>query len=127
MLIMDLEIDEQLSMITVEMRVFATGSRQDEIVRTIRWLMGQIEAGLGLEETDLYRSVDREDKVVLVQRWRTFEDLRRYVLSDEFVRLLEVLDLSEAPPQLHFDMVSKRRGLELVEALRCEESVNVSE
>lgn len=86
--------------------------------------MGQLEAWPGLEEADLYRTLDQEGKVVLMQRWRTREALVGYLCSEEFVRLLEVMDLSEKPPELRFETVSKREGLELVRALRTKELVN---
>lgn len=110
-------------MMTVEMVVTASGSRLEEILRTSRWLMSQLEGEPGLEQMDLYRSCDRENKVALVQRWRGHEDLVRYMRSEEFVRLLEILDLSEKPPELNFDTVSQRQGLEFVEEVRREESV----
>jgi len=111
-------------MIRAEMKVIASESRVDEILRTLKWLMGQLEAEPGLEEVDLYRSVVQETKLVLVQRWRSREDLVRYMRSEEFVRLLEILDISEEPPELRFETVSERRGLEFVEEVRNEESVN---
>ena len=114
-------------MIRAEMRVIAGEARRDKILHTFKWLAGQLEADPGLEETGLYRSLDREDEVVLVQQWKTREDLVRYVRSDEFVRLLEVLDLSETPPEIYFDTVSERQGLELVEALRTEKAAKQTE
>ncbi len=114
-------------MMKVEMVVTGSGSRLDEILRTSRWLMGQSEAEPGLKEMDLYRSVEKEEKVVLAQRWRSREDLVRYMRTEEFIRLLEILDLSEQPPELYFDSVQERQGLEFVEAIRNQESVNGKE
>ena len=110
-------------MIRAEMKVIASESRVEEILRTLKWLMGQLEAEPGLVEADLYRSLDG-DEVVLIQRWRTREDLFQYLRSDELLRLLEVMDLSTRSPQLHFETVSERQGLELVEAVRHDKSEN---
>lgn len=108
-------------MVTAEMRVFATGPCREEVLETLRWLMGQLEAEPGLDEMDLYQSVEREDKLVLVQTWRSREDMLLFMRSEKFIQLLEILDLSEEPPELHFDSVSERQGLEFVEAVRHEQ------
>lgn len=108
-------------MVTVEIKVFATGPRRQEVLETLIWLMGQLEAEPGLDEMDLYQSVEREDKLVLAQTWRSREDLLLFMRSEKFIQLLEILDLSEEPPELHFDSVSERQSLEFVEAVRQEQ------
>ena len=109
-------------MIRAEMKIYATGILRDEVLRTLRWFMRQMEAERGLQAVDLHQSLEREDQLVFVQSWRALEDLERFVRSEDLVRLLEILDLSEKPPEIYFDTVSKRRGLEFIEELRHEES-----
>ena len=110
-------------MVRAEMRVYVTGPRREEVLTTLRWFMRQMEAEPGLQAVDLQRSLERKDQLVFVQSWRTQESLEQFVRSDDFVRYLEILDLSERPPEIYFDSVSERRGLEFVQAVRREASM----
>lgn len=110
-------------MVRAEITVYVTGPRREEVLRTVRWFMRQMEAEPGLQAVDLQQSLERKDQLVFVQIWRTREDLEQFVRSDDFVRYLEILDLSEKPPEMYFDSVSERQGLEFVEAVRGEPSL----
>ncbi len=109
-------------MIRAEMKIFVTGNRRDEILRTLKWLMVRLEGEPGLEELEVYQGLEQKDMVMLTQQWSSPAHLESYLRSTEFLRLLEVMDLSQEPPELRFDTISKRQGLELVEELRFEES-----
>ena len=109
-------------MIRAEMKIFVTASRLDEVLRTLKWLLVQLEGEPGLEEFEVYQGLEQQDVVMLTQQWRSLGQLERYLRSAEFLRFLEVMDLSQEPPELRFDTVSKRRGLEFVEEIRHRES-----
>ena len=108
-------------MVRVEMKVYVTGPRREEVLRTVRWFIRQMEAEPGLQAVDLHQSLERQDQLVFAHSWRSREDLEQFVRSDDFVRYLEILDLSEEPPELHFESVVERQGLEFVEAVRQEQ------
>jgi hypothetical protein len=44
--------------------------------------------------------------------------MRRRVLSDQFTKLLEVLEASPRRPTVEFDFVAKRMGLDYIESVR---------
>lgn len=108
--------------IRAEMKILVAAGRREEILQTLRWLLVQMEGEPGLEEMEIYQGLERKNVVMLTQQWSSLAHLERYLRSAGFLRFLEVMDLSEEPPELRFDTVSKRRGLEFVEELRQEES-----
>ena len=109
-------------MIRAEVKIFVTASRRDEILQTLKWLMRRLEGEPGLEELNVYHGLEQQDEVMLAQQWSSLEPLEGYLRSAEFLRLLEVMDLSQESPELRIDTISQRRGLEFVEGLRQQES-----
>jgi quinol monooxygenase YgiN len=53
-----------------------------------------------------------------VEQWKTQEALDKHISSDDFRRILAVLDLSVGPPEVKFVTASHTTGMELIEELR---------
>jgi hypothetical protein len=75
----------------------------------------------------VHQDVDNKSALTLVEQWETQADLNRHIASDDFRRILAVLDLSIEPPEIRFDGVSHTAGIELIEAVRSEKTVNKTE
>jgi hypothetical protein len=54
----------------------------------------------------------------LFEKYDSQEDLNRHIASDDFRRVLAVLELSIEPPEIEFEEVCHIAGMELIEAAR---------
>jgi quinol monooxygenase YgiN len=54
------------------------------------------------------------------ERWASEEAIEHRVRSDDFTKVLEVLEAAAEPPNVEFDFVSRHQGLEYVEGIRRE-------
>ncbi len=63
--------------------------------------------------------IDPDSTVHYVEEWATEEDMRSRVRSDRFTSLLAVVE-SAREANVHFDFVTKTRGLEYVAEVRSE-------
>jgi len=61
---------------------------------------------------------DHESCVRYEEVWGTEEAIRLRVRSEEFTRLLELLESAPEAPTLQFDFVTETRGLDYVEEVR---------
>ena len=64
------------------------------------------------------RGWPQDDTFQIEARWNSQEDLMHHLKSDTYKKLLLLMELSPAPPQLEFFTVSDLRGLDLVQDAR---------
>jgi YD repeat-containing protein len=64
--------------------------------------------------------LDTEDprRLVLWQEWDSQDQLIRHLRSEDYRLVLAAIELSREAPQVHFDTVDARSGIEVVEAAR---------
>ena len=92
--------------------------RRAEIVGALRRLAGPIRAHDGCAGWRILQDLDDEDALVVVQEWTSTEAFVRHLRSEEYRLLLAIVERSLEPPQIHFDRVAERRGVDLVVAVR---------
>jgi quinol monooxygenase YgiN len=66
----------------------------------------------------VYQDVEVEPVIMLEQLWETGEDLNRHLRSDEFRKVLLVVEMSLEPPEIRFDEISGSTGVETIERAR---------
>jgi quinol monooxygenase YgiN len=63
----------------------------------------------------LYRGVDDVRAIVVEELWTDNEGMRRHLRSDEYRRVLLVVEMAEEPPEIRFDEISHTSGLDTIE------------
>jgi len=61
---------------------------------------------------------DNACALTLLQEWESQRDLDRYLASEACKVLLAVLEASQVAPEVRFDTVAARAGLEVIEIAR---------
>ena len=72
----------------------------------------------GCLQARVYLDADNAGALTLVQEWETQRDLDRYLASDACKVVLAVLEISQLAPEVRFDTVATRAGLEVIEIAR---------
>ena len=67
----------------------------------------------------LYRDTQDDRAFLLVQEWMSQRALDRYLRSDVYRSVLAVLETASEPPEISFDTLAQRAGVEVVEIARC--------
>jgi hypothetical protein len=62
--------------------------------------------------------VQRPGQLQFYEEWATSEDFAQHVQSDLFQRVLVGLELAVEPPEVEIEMISGRRGMDLIFELR---------
>ena len=89
----------------------------DEAGAVLRSLVGPVRAEAGCSATHLLRDTDEGCTLRWVEEWRSLEDFERHLRGAAFRRILAVIELAAAPPEVEIDDVNSRKGFELIEEL----------
>ena len=100
------------------LRLVVAGHRKAEVLQALRSLQGPTSVQAGCVDCRILEDVDDETLIFYVEEWGTREQLVRHIRSDHYTRLLAIIEMSSGPPDLRYDTISRRQGLELVEAVR---------
>jgi quinol monooxygenase YgiN len=87
-----------------------------ELLAALRFLMGSTRLEPGCQDCTAW--ADQDLTVHYAEGWATEADVRRHVRSPEFTSLLAVMECSSAPPDVQFEFVTRKRGLDFVAEVR---------
>jgi quinol monooxygenase YgiN len=89
-----------------------------KVIASLLPLLGSTRVQPGCGACSLLSDVESSDTLVLREEWDSPEHLERHLASEEYRLILAAIDLSRDEPQIHFDTVATRSGLDAIEAAR---------
>jgi quinol monooxygenase YgiN len=66
----------------------------------------------GCCSSSIWRNADESGAVLLMEEWKSPEELERHMRGPIFHRLLAVLELSRTPPEIRYVQGSRLRGVD---------------
>lgn len=88
--------------------------KRADVLKTLRALMGPTQFEHGCVSCRLYQDADNENVLTYVERWQRKEDMEQHMRSDQYRKLLAVIDESSEPPEIRFDTISDTKGIEAI-------------
>jgi quinol monooxygenase YgiN len=107
-------------MIVEQLTICAPKGQRRQIGSALLSLIGPTQVWPGCLKCRLLQNWQDPDELVLQANWETAEDLTRHLQSDNYKRLLLLMELSLVPPVLEFWTVQEVSGLELVQTARAQ-------
>jgi len=104
--------------VVATLRVIVPRSKRQEILQVLRAVLATTEVQSECERCRLYRDAQDDRAFLLVQEWTTQSALDRYLRSDLYRTILAVLETASEPPEIRFDTLAQRAGVEVVEIAR---------
>jgi len=105
-------------MITATFKLVLSPKRRAEALRTLRSVQGPCSAQPGCIDCHILRDTQDDEVLLYIEEWGSREQLKNHLRSERYRKLLEVVEWSKEPPDIRFDTVSRREGIELVAAAR---------
>ena len=102
-------------MILVTLKMIVHPKRRSDILEAMRGMLEPARVERGCLSYCLYEDVENRNVFVLLEEWATQEDLESHIRSDNQRRLLGLMDLLTEQPELQFNTVSQRAGMDLIE------------
>ena len=106
-------------MIIVTLRMTVRPDRRKDLAETIRGMLEPTRVERGCISYCLYEDIENKNTFTLVEEWKTLDDLEKHVRTDNYRRLLALMDLLSVPPQLEFNTVSQTAGMEFLSTVLC--------
>jgi quinol monooxygenase YgiN len=105
-------------MIIATLRIEVPPERRDEVLKTLWSFVGPTRVQTGCLSCQIYHESGNPNALTIVEEWETQEDLDRHICSDEYRKILAVMDLSSTPPGIKFSRVTEIKGMEVIETAR---------
>ena len=89
-----------------------------QIQRAFRSLPSFVRLQAGCLACNVYQDLENQDTIVMEEKWQTAKDLHRYIRSEHYRKVLELMELSIIEPEISFCEVTTIEGLELIKSIR---------
>lgn len=107
-------------MVGTVLRFFSAPHKREEVIQTLHSLVGHTRAMSGC--LGCWASIDLENTnaFVYAEQWASQADLNRHMQSQEFKKILGLMEMSEHEPLIRFATIPETHGMELIEQVRRE-------
>lgn len=101
-------------MIIVTMRMTVRPDKRHDFMESIRGMLSPTRVERGCISYCLYEDIENKNTFTLVEEWKTRNDLEKHVLTKNYRRLLELLELLSEPYELRFSTALQEADMELM-------------
>jgi quinol monooxygenase YgiN len=105
-------------MIQATLRMDFAPQKIDEALQILCSLIERTRAEAGCIDCSVYKGTERDSMVIFEEKWVSDEVLRRHLRSEDFQKVLLVVEMAVAPPEIRFDTITGSRGRETIEEAR---------
>ena len=102
-------------MIITTLRMIVPPERRNDLLETLRGMLEPARVERGCLSYRLYEDVEDRNIFFLLEEWKTQNDLERHISTDNFHRLMALMDLLSEQPELRFNTISHTEGMDLIE------------
>ena len=93
-------------------------AKQSEALEILGSVTARIQADTRCLGTGLYRCLDDAGTIMLEELWQSPEGILQHLRSDDYRRILLVLEMAEEPPDIRFDTIAQSSGIEVIRKAR---------
>jgi quinol monooxygenase YgiN len=105
-------------MILSTIRMTIPPKKRDEALKILKMTAEYCRIRSGCLSCHIYEDIQDAKIIMLKDLWRSEEDLKQHLRSDEYRNILLVMEMAEKAPELRFDKISGSTGIETVEKAR---------
>jgi quinol monooxygenase YgiN len=106
----------------VNLRLSVGASIVKHLTDLYKLYQGPASVMSGCEGIDLYTHFANPHEFILIEEWSSPHALEHHIKSDDFRKVLAMMDLSDTPPDLKIRSIQWEKGFEMVEKLREEKA-----
>jgi quinol monooxygenase YgiN len=107
-----------MNMIIESIGVTGSSTKQEELGRGLRSLIGPMRVEEGCIDCRLFQDATNPSAFRLEAYWGTEDDLSRHVRSGVYKKLLLLMEMGTEPPVIEFHEVCQTRGMDFIQSVR---------
>jgi len=105
-------------MIRSTIRMLIPLNKQSEALEILEMVKVRTQFEPGCISTRLYLGVDEARAIMIEELWTSEEDILHHLRSEEYRRVLLVVEMAEERPEIRFDTIRHSSGVETIEKAR---------
>jgi quinol monooxygenase YgiN len=105
-------------MVHATIRMLIPTKRRSEALEILNSVAERCRFDPGCISSRVYQGVEVEHVVMVEQLWRNEEDLERHLRSEEYRKVLLVVEMALESPEIRFNTISHSTGVETIEKAR---------
>ena len=105
-------------MILSTLRMTILSKKRGEALRILRSVAEQCRVHSGCLGCHIYEDVQEDNVLMFEEMWRSEEDLNHHLRSEEYRKVLLVMEMAFKQPEIRFNTISSSTGIETIERAR---------
>jgi quinol monooxygenase YgiN len=105
-------------MVLATIRMTFSSKKVGEALRILRSLAEQSRVQPGCLGSQVYRNGQEDNVLMFEQQWSNEADLEHYLRSDDYQKVLLLLEMATKEPEIRFDTILSSTGIETIEKAR---------
>ena len=105
-------------MIHATIRMMISSSKRAEAQRILTSVLERTRLIPGCLHCYLYQGMDDRNFILIDQLWHSCEDLECHLRSEDYLKILLVVEMSTEKPEIRFDRISESTGVDTIEKAR---------
>lgn len=105
-------------MIQATIKMSFSQEKINDILNILHSVVERTRALAGCISCSVYLDTENKNMIIFEKKWRNEEDMKRYLRSDDYQKVLLVIEMALAKPEIRFDTVTDSSGVEMIEKAR---------
>jgi quinol monooxygenase YgiN len=106
---------EDKHMVLATIRMMIPPKKSDEALKILRSTAEWSRIKPGCLSSRIYMDTQEDGFLMFEEIWRSEEDLECHLRSDDYRKVLLVLEMAAKQPEIRFDTISRSTGIETIE------------
>jgi len=107
-----------MGMVRSTIRLLIPLEKQNEALEILGSITEQIQFEPGCISSRLYQDVREKLAIMIEEIWASETELQHHLRSDKYRRVLLVVEMAAAPPEIRFDTIAHSDGVATIEKAR---------
>lgn len=104
-------------MYIVFLRVKVAPEKKHGVIKAFHSVLGPTSAQPGCLFCEVCNNTQDDDELILLQKWDMRENMEKHIHTQEFQRILAVIENACEPPEITFNEIATSYGIELLEMI----------
>lgn len=105
-------------MIHSSIRIIIPSNKRVESQRVLMSLAERTRVESGCISCNIYQGIEDTNVIMIDQLWQSNEDLERHLRSDDYLKVLLIVDMALETPEIRFDTITSSTGFDTIEIAR---------
>ncbi len=105
-------------MIHASIKMELKSEKRTEAIQVLCSIAERTRSKAGCLGCAIFQSIEHGDEILFEQFWRNDDDLLSHLRSEDYQKLLLIIEMSSKKPEVQFNTITNMTGMETIERAR---------